>query len=473
MITIKEIQITKASDYDKLFSTDFNMLIDNELITTETIDILKANIGTKATRILVEYPYYDSEYLSNYYSHYSQKFKHYSKMCCRIHFEKNQDYLGYITLRPTPGNTKIGKTFLTPAQFVNDTAYLIKTPFTAHFLGQKREIDCFPWKKQEVDISCCAHTATWTVLKYFGTKYKNYSDTSIGEIVSKIKNNWGRKTPTMGLDPTQVSDIFKEYGFSPIIIGKKKIGLPIDELLSYIESGLPIVLFLKMFPENHSISIIGHGLVDTDMINDSLVDKESGVILSSKLIKSVYAMDDRLFPYVEVPKGLPSSDSDVNYGLHQLDYAVIPLHPRMQLSYSEVYHKMTAWVKDPYFNYGKNPICRIYITTSIALKEHAFSNDTMDEEVKNIFLSLSMPRFVWCIDFADVESYKNHMTTGRIIVDSTSATLEDDPWIIRHDSNTIQFKDYDKNCEASELEIKIAPYRMYTHNLNMIEGKEI
>ena len=469
MISFDEIIIKSDDDYDIL-----NQKKIQDLINDDTIRILKKFIGTKATSIIVEYPYYDSEYLSNYYAHYSKKFRHYPKACCRLHIQNNDDYLGYITLRPTPGGTKIGKTYLIPEPFVKDKAYLMKARFSAHVLGQELIIDCFPWKKQEVDISCCAHTATWTVLKYFGNKYKNYLDTSIGEIVDKVKNDWGRKTPTMGLTPVQVSDVFKEYGFSPVIIGKNRNEHSIDEILAYVESGLPLVLFLNMSPENHAISIIGHGEVDVSIINDSLVEKDSGVILSSKLIKSVYAMDDRLFPYVEVPRGLPDektvTEYGLDYGLSQFDYAVVPLHARMQLSYKDVYSKMITWVRDPDFCFGEKPVCRIYITSSKSLKEHTFTNSSMNEELKNIILSLSMPKFVWCIDFADQNSYRQGKTTGRIIIDSTSATLEEEPWILKHNAEVLHYRDLDMNCHEFKKKISILPYDMYVNNLQLVEG---
>ncbi len=468
MITLHEVDIYELKDYEKILLEDRQDLLDDDVI-----DALKKHVGLKANKVIVEFPYYDNEYLSNYYPHYSQKFKVFSKECCRLHFENESSYLGYVTIRPTPGDTKFGKTFLSPNAFVSGKAYLMLTRYNAHILGQKREIECFPWKKQENDISCCAHTATWTILKYFGNKYNNYADTTIGEIVSRVKNDWGRKTPTMGLNPIQVSDILKEYGFSPLIIGKDSSDYTAaDELLSYVESGLPVVAFLNMKPQNHAISIIGHGEVDLCALDSFPEDYQSGVILSTRLIKSVYAMDDRIFPYVEVPKDLPDSSSGVSYGLPQLDYAVVPLHFRMQLSYKDIYNRLITWVKNGELNYGKRPVCRIYLTSSNSLKERAFANDSMNEILKEILLTLPMPKFVWCIDFADVESYKEGLTTGRIIVDSTSATLEEEPWIFRHDSSIIQYKDQDViGKDYYQINTEVKPYDIYINNLTLIEGE--
>ena len=87
---------------------------------------------------------------------------------------------------------------------------------------------------QETDISICAHVATWTVLRYYGTKYLQYSNPSMGEIVENVHEEWGRKTPSSGLTPIQVSDILTYYGFYPIIRGgnKKQITMLLNEIMA-------------------------------------------------------------------------------------------------------------------------------------------------------------------------------------------------------------------------------------------------
>ena len=133
---------------------------------------------------------------------------------------------------------------------------------------------------------------------------------------------------------------------------------------------------------------------------------------------------------------------------------------------------MIKWVKNGELNLGPKPVCRIYLTSSNSLKQRAFENKSMNGLLKEILLTLPMPKFVWCIDFADPESYKKELTTCRIIVDSTSATLEEEPWIFRHDSNTIQYKDCSDICqEYRQIEEVVAPYDTYKNNLNVIEGE--
>ena len=438
MIQFTEIRIDDESDYSKLLEVVKLSHIDGDVI-----DKLVKYVGKKCDTVLVEYPYYDNEYLSNYYEHYSQKFKKYDKACYRIHFESGNDYFGYMVLRPTPTRTKCGKTYLSPKFLLSNRAFLMLSSFSSHIYGQEQTIDCFPWKRQEGDVSCCAHTATWAVLKYFGNKYKNYYDTTIGEIVDKVKNDNGRKTPTLGLTPFQVSELFKTYNFSPLIIERKDDFSFYDEVLSYIESGIPMVGFFNLLDDRHAVAMIGHGEVDYDLAVLDHTDDNSGVILSTRLIKSIYVMDDRYFPYMEVPKGLPTSDDDVEYGMTQMEYAVIPLYRRMMLTYKDVYARMCAWVKSKELNFGELPVCRIYLTSSNSLKNKAMFNSTMPKKIRDIILSLSMPKFVWCIDFAEVDLYKNNKTSSRIIVDATASTNDQEPWILMHDSSTMFFKDYD------------------------------
>lgn len=156
MIKFSEIQIHNKNDYQELKKQIKSTHIDNFVI-----ERLEKYLGIKCDTVLVEYPYYDSDYLSNYYSHYAQKFRKYDKACYRVHFEFKNEYIGYTVLRPTSDETKFGKTYLNPQLLLKNKAYLMLGDFKAHIHGQEQLIRCFPWKRQEGDISCCAHTATW------------------------------------------------------------------------------------------------------------------------------------------------------------------------------------------------------------------------------------------------------------------------------------------------------------------------
>lgn len=162
MIEFKELEIQSLIDYDKLFE-----LIHKEVIDDQTVQTLKSFLGLKCDRIIIEYPYHDKDYLSTYYSYYSKKFRGFPKKCYRLHIMgKGDEYYGYVVLRPTVKGTRLGTTYLSPKSLVEEEAYLMLAEFEAHIMDNKQDIMCFPWMKQEVDISVCAHVAAWTILRY-------------------------------------------------------------------------------------------------------------------------------------------------------------------------------------------------------------------------------------------------------------------------------------------------------------------
>lgn len=317
--------------------------------------------------------------MSTFYIHYAQKLRKYEKTCCRLHILKDEEYYGYIVLRPTVDGTKFGRTLIDPKILIAEKAYIALCDFKAHIAGNTMSISSYPWKSQETDISVCAHTATWTILRYFGNKFKNYADTTIGQIVSASNNDWGRKTPSIGLNPIQVSDILKKYGLSPLILQCEKDldDKFIEEVMAYIESGLPMVGFL--YPRRHAVSIIGHGLMDLNILDDkilvkSIMDSEIDVVPHVKLVRDLYVMDDNLFPYKKMKLGWADNQSDVEYGAAELKYCVVPLYTRMQLVYNEVYARFKTWMKERVMDWETPCVSRIYITSANSLKSEALKS---------------------------------------------------------------------------------------------------
>lgn len=472
MISFKRIEIKSLESYNNLKNA-----VPSQLIDMDVIKRLQNYLGLRCDEIRVEYPYYDSDYLSTYYIHYSQKLRPYGKLCCRLHILKEEEYYGYITLRPTAPGTKIGKTFLTPELLIRENAYLMLHNFKAHVVGNEMQIKSFPWKSQETDISVCAHTATWTITRYFGNKFRDYADATIGELVEHTNNDWGRKTPSLGLTPVQVSDLLKNYNFSPLILQREKgkeEGF-LDDIIAYIESGIPMIGFL--YPIKHAVSIIGHGLINYSILDnpemlDMLKDTEINVLSHGRLIPDLYVMDDNYFPYRKV-KELPSKETDTDYGLLELEYAVVPLYRRMQLTYSDVYERFKTWRKENAMDWEEFCICRIYIASANSLKQKAIESPNMSPILKDVILNMTFPRFVWCIDLAGIDNFKAGLTSGRIIVDTTAPTLESEPWLLRHDKNRIEFIDIENDDDAtsnnfSMIKTEISPYTIYTNNLKEI-----
>lgn len=473
MIEYKMIDIKCIEDWDML-------PIDDIYINEDIIRMLKQHIGTKCEKIVVEYPYYDSDYLSTYYMFYSRKNRNFIKQSCRIHLfnHNNQmdEYRGFLTLRPTIGETKIGKTYLDPNIYFPEKAYIMMSDYKVHLRGQDFKVSGFPWMRQETDITVCAHVAMWSILRYYGNKYSNYKDITMGDIIELMPESVGRKFPTKAISMQQIPDVFKELGFSPIVIRKKNGSDEAfrNELFTYIESGIPLVACMSK--KNHAIALIGHGEINYKKA-ELLSDKR--FLLTSELQDTLIIQDDNIFPYQKLsysdvnPFNLQENMNSYPYILQDIDYLVVPLYNRMQLSYEAVVCAYKLFLRNTpdFLCDNKQYFVRIYITSANSFKRSAYNSRNMNSNLERIISSLEMPKFIWCVDISTKEEYKKGLLSARFIFDSTCCNKELLPMILFHNSKKITYYDNIVNT-WNELDLLIEPYDLYINNLKEVYNGE-
>lgn len=452
-------------------------LIKENYIDDDVVDSFCKYFGNEILRIIIEWPYYDQEYLSTYYIHYAKKFSNFPKYCYRLHFIARKGiYCGYTILRPIIYGKKLGKTYIDPALFINETAYLMLGKYKVHMRGFEYIIRAFPWMMQDTDITICAHIAMWTVLNYYGNKYMNYVSPVIGSVVENVSENWGRKTPSIGLTPIQVSEALSRFGFYPIIRGgtRSRITQLLDETMAYIESGIPVIAMSES--RQHAFSIIGHGEINKSCLdNEAFINKsrepKTNFILHSKLIDTVYAMDDNWFPYRQISRNADST-TDVPYSIYEISYVIVPLYSRMQLEYHEVYYRFIGLAKYSDMNWTGIRIIRIYITSSNSLKRYMKNQEGISPELRKIVLGLNMSKFVWCIDTSEIGEYKAGKVSGKVIIDTTAGTKDTEPWILLHDKEKIKYYDVADDKIETISGLTIEPYGQYIHNLKVVKPGE-
>lgn len=350
MIDFAKVEIKDKDDYDQLLD-----IIDDTHINKKVVESIKEYIGTKCKALLIEYPYYEKDYLSTYYNFYSKQHGIHSKLCFRIHFfgelnesSNKREYYGYISLRDGIKDSKIGKSYLSPKLLLEQEAYLMLDDFSADVYGEKMFVKAFPWMKQETDVSVCAHVAMWSILRYYGNRYKGHRDTVMGEIVDMVQNDRGRKIPSRGLTPDQIVDTLDLYNFSPVLLGDEyhKLHYFLNEIIAYIESGIPVVA--TMNKKRHAITLVGHGKVDYERLDgnlDVLKEPNSDIILHSSLITTVYAVDDNHFPYRQIDPTVPISDKEIDYALGEINYLIVPYCQKVLLGFNEIYEKFMEIVR--------------------------------------------------------------------------------------------------------------------------------
>lgn len=465
------IDINKLNDFDRIkeIVDNYGKPIGVEYMTNGILHMIKKHMKDKVNKVIIEYPYLDSDYLSTYYLFYVKKHQKFYKESVRIHFYNisktiDYQYFGYLTLRPTINRTTIGKTYLSPKLFLDEGDRVISNSFKIHLFGDEFYVDAFPWMQQETDIAVCAHVAIWSILRYFGRRYSNYHDTTMGNVVESLPEDVERKIPTVAVSVQKIPDIFKKLGFSPIVVSKAIVGEDIflSEMISYIDSGLPMVGC--MTEKKHAVSIIGYC---SKKISNLEIDNLSKMIYNNKTTADIIVNDDNNHPYLKLrSKKLfnPFNDGETFNAkerfIEDIDYLIIPLYDRMQYNYSSLIASVEEFLKyKDLLKEGEKYVVKIYITSANSLKEHA-SVCINDFELRNIFLTMSMPRFVWCVDFSTIDDYRNCKMSARIIVDTTCCNKVADPWILIHNCSYVEFQD---GHTWKRKEIDIDPYDSFNN----------
>ena len=144
---------------------------------------------------------------------------------------------------------------------------------------------------------------------------------------------------------------------------------------------MPLIGFIRS--REHAITIIGHG--EPVIPNDPThlphsyfelsyqadgTPYETNVIMASKFIQFAVINDDNAFPYRNLDKN--PRLSQVGYSLHDIEYAVIPLYPRIQLVYNDVCEKFLGLVQRGIYDWaaGNKLISRIFLTSSNTYREY-------------------------------------------------------------------------------------------------------
>jgi len=368
-----------------------------------------------------------------------------------------------MVLRPSAIGDNRGRSHIKPELLVEaDKSFIMLAPSKSHILGVKHKVEAFPWMAQETDISRCAHSAAWSIIRYFSDKYAHYKQRSINDIVEMTPRYLNRKTPSEGLNFLQLSEIFTAAGFHPLFLRKGNEPESKDRfyasLFAYIESGIPIIAALPK--QEHAISIIGHGEINQQKVDSYYATSST---LSHHFIDSLIAVDDNFLPYRLVTQTASTSTA---YGIEDIEHVLIPLYEKMFLPADIVIKYVKAFLITKQIAVPDNAIIRPYITSSRSLKSKTRLNATMNDDLKEIILKTPMPQFIWCVDISTIEEYKQHKNSARLIIDVTAATDDINPWLLVHDTNTVFYYDIQEGWIQEDF--AIAPYDMYKNNLEEV-----
>ncbi len=450
-----------------------------------------------------EYPYVEKVYRDSYYHYYSTKHNLKNRDCARISFfESTIDYTdfrnkesfeliqksfkGYITLRPTDPNL-IGRTMLSPSAFKTNNNLCCLTKNEVEINGVKLSIKGFPHSSQDSETITCAETTIWALMEYFGTKYPEYKPVLPSQIIStlsRVSNE--RQLPSNGLTSEQISFVLKEFGFGTRIYAlNARVKDPNYNELSkefkrtlgyYIESGIPVIAGISNDTIGHAIVYVGRELIDYQRLD---LTKHEGYLLNdgkrqitiydhADFIDRFIVIDDNMPPYSSVPYEEPTSNyNDPNFLNCKIQNIIAPLYHKIyleaggarELVFDSIIHFCSDWIDD-------NAIIQLFCMSSRSFKSELNERIGLDEDVTNLILSLTMPKFVWVCTLTNSELLKQNKANGLILIDATEPNNVDSRMLILHPNGIIIYNAENKPEEKfKNLIFHIKIFNTFANNL--------
>jgi hypothetical protein len=472
------LPISKAADFDRLVD-----LVDpTEYGLQDVVDWLRAHINDKVAGVLVEYPYIDKDYRSTFYHYYAKKGRTYSSQSARLHFfpkgwelrpnpltlgqpaegttpedaTVSKDYLGFMILRPTRINT-IGRTVLDPSVMRDVGGWIIGHRHKAHVLGHRVDTRGFPFMQQHTDIAVCAHTACWAILRHYSERYSLYREVLVHD-VSRLGREFdpGGLLPSLGITAREVERIFAAVGTFPLLVMRGKDDAAAetryyDELLAYLDSGFP--LFGVQSARGHAVAVVGYRLAGKAQGDPAAYRASEWDFVSHLLV-----VDDNYYPYMPVAR---AADAAAPYTVDDIDGFIVPLPEKMFLPAVAAHAWASDFKSDPLPEFDElaalpDLVVRCFVTTTASwqrfVRKHAL---TLNGEFVTAALELTMPQFLWVIEYATLAQRAKDEIQARVLLDATAGPYDPFPaflvhdrkgalWIDRANNTSMQYQPFDK-----------------------------
>jgi hypothetical protein len=397
---------------------------------------------------VIERPYVDRHYRDTYYSFFSSKFKKLGRNCIRVHIfdgkitenelldkKINLDdrYMGFFIIRPLMHRI-LGRSLISPKALLNKDFVCCLMKGRGSLLGRNLTVYGFPHIVQDAETHTCAESALWSYIEYFGSKYSQYKPLLPSKIIKTLLDSTEHRIlPSIGLTEKELAKCLNDNGFQCQIYYKVFINDPHGEniffrlLRTYVESGIPLLLFLENEKDAHAVLVIGHEMdrssYDVEKSSKSLW-KEPWVDISFVDRKMVF-IDDNCSPYQVADLSKPTAHYDKEMKDMKISSFIVALPVHVYLVAEKVYDLVSKILTDPdvgpQVSDGKW-ITRLLLTGSQSFKHYLSNVDNkMADVIRSPLLHLSLPKFIWLCELykADKFNPEGHCS-GLLLIDPTS-----------------------------------------------------
>jgi hypothetical protein len=440
VFTCKNDFISKLGDIYK-DDDDFGnleLLIPSQL--KGLLERLKDNIW-----FVIEHPYVDRHYRDTYYTFFSSKFKKIGRNCIRVHLfegkitEKelldktnniNDRYRGFFIIRPLTHHI-LGRSLISPEALLSNNFVCCLTRGRVSLLGNNLTVFGFPHIAQDTETHTCAESALWSCIEYFGSKYPQYKPLLPSKIIKTLLDSTEHRIlPSIGLTEKELAKCLNDNGFQCQIydnVSASETVLFFRLLRTYVESGIPLLLFLANESDAHAVLVIGHEMDESLYNTEKYFNQklEELWLDTSYIDKNMVFIDDNWPPYQIANISKPTAHYNKEMTDMSISSFIVTLPAHVFLVAEKVYDLVNEIFNDP--DVGLRASEEKWITRLLLTGSQSFKNflskldDKMAAEIKNPLLYLSLPKFIWLCELYRADNFtpKGHCS-GLLIIDATS-----------------------------------------------------
>jgi hypothetical protein len=423
----------------------------SEFLSDWGLKLLKGNLQNFVKTIIIERNYTCKDHKNLYSNFYSKKFKPISSKTERIHFLKSKisdkynlienineienNYIGFSVIRPIFERT-IGRTIIDQSKIskgISEGFYSLSANYPVNLMGVRLKARGYPYLSQDTEVTVCAHSALWGLCRFLSQRFSIYREMYPFDFVHLSDNTKGRALPYRGMTYEDYSKILSDFGCFPLVMRLKKRTddkeIPEDkfqEVYSYVESGFPVLASYT----GHVVALIGHTIDYSKSI-----DQTKEYIDSSFFLKQFIVVDDNYFPYGTLGFENDPANYSRRYNINSINTIVCPLPEKAYLPADKARVKITTFLdllSSEIQKYGKKPyITRLFLASGSSFKRKKLKNfnenekNSLKDEILLNILEFDFPHFVWVMEIACLDDYKNKRVTSEIVLDATVGYREE------------------------------------------------
>lgn len=380
----------------------------------KTVLNLADDLGT--TDVILEAPYIDHDYRSEYSQHFARRFHPPPDSNERLIFlDGKQEAVGYSVIRPTA--KPIGRTVMNvPSRLERYVSCRAKQTILAY--GRDYEVQGFPFMSQDGEYGRCAHAAIWSIARLQHGCYETGRQ-SIASIVAATGTGHlpDRTGMSNGLMVEEAGRALRMLGLPVLSYMPQRSleGTTFTEVMCrYLDSGFPIAVNTP----GHLTVLVGYAR-----------DEESGKVYWIRC-------DDNTGPYDEVFDFDPGVAED---GLGKWQAALVALPGRIhvpadnaQKAAERAFAKQLGAKGGPArlsdrWNAGKI-VGRTYAVRPADLKK-SYLDENHVEEITRLYLATPTPVWAWLTEFRDVDEPLDEIL-GTVMIDATGSKHLPDPVVM-------------------------------------------